>query len=202
MLKLLLIDIRNYLKLLFFRKKWRKLNVKNFTNATNIFPLSCIKEIGNYTYGDLEIRYYNKCNSQISIGSFCSIARNVVFLLSAEHQYKGVTTYPYKTFLLNQNEDEHVSKGNIIIEDDVWIGENVTILSGVKINRGAIISAGSIVVKDVPPYAIYGNFKILKYRFDEEKIKQLMKIDYKAISNLNSKEAVNYFNELEEKYEL
>jgi serine acetyltransferase len=69
-------------------------------------------------------------------------------------------------------------KGDIIIENDVWIGAKATIMSGVRIGNGAIVAAGSVVSKDVPPYAIVaGNpAKIVKYRFDEEQIKKLLSI--------------------------
>jgi serine acetyltransferase len=71
-------------------------------------------------------------------------------------------------------------KGDIIIENDVWIGATTTIMSGVKISNGAVVAAGSIVTKDVPPYAIVaGNpAKVVKYRFTEEQIKKLLLISW------------------------
>ena len=72
------------------------------------------------------------------------------------------------------------SKGNINIENDVWIGAYSTIMSGVKIGNGAVIGASSVVTKDIPPYAIVaGNpAKIIKYRFTEEQIVSLLKIEW------------------------
>jgi serine acetyltransferase len=69
-------------------------------------------------------------------------------------------------------------KGNITIGNDVWIGAKSTIMSGVKIGHGAVIGSGSVVAKDVPPYAIVvGNpAKVIKYRFDEQQIKDLQNI--------------------------
>jgi len=69
-------------------------------------------------------------------------------------------------------------KGDIIIENDVWIGATATIMSGVKISNGAVVGAGSVVTKDVPPYAIVaGNpAKVVKYRFTEEQIEKLLSI--------------------------
>ena len=60
----------------------------------------------------------------------------------------------------------------VVIESDVWVGTNVTILNGVRIGRGAIVAAGAVVIKDVPAYAIVGGVpaKVLKYRFTEEEI--------------------------------
>jgi serine acetyltransferase len=71
-------------------------------------------------------------------------------------------------------------KGDIVIENDVWIGAKSTIMSGVKISNGAVVGAGSLVSKDVPPYAIVvGNpAKIIKYRFSEEQIQKLLTISW------------------------
>lgn len=65
----------------------------------------------------------------------------------------------------------------IVIEDDVWIGANVTVLGGVTIGRGAVIAAGSVVTKDVEPYAIVGGVpaKHIRYRFDEKTIAKAKK---------------------------
>ncbi len=71
-------------------------------------------------------------------------------------------------------------KGDIIIENDVWIGAKATVMSGVTIHNGAVVAAGSVVTKDVPPYAIVaGNpAKVVKYRFTEEQIKKLLQISW------------------------
>lgn len=76
------------------------------------------------------------------------------------------------------------SKGSIVIKDDVWVGANSLILSGVTIGQGAVVAAGSVVTKDVPPYAIVGGnpAKIIRYRFEEKIIKKLLKIDYSKIN--------------------
>ena len=71
------------------------------------------------------------------------------------------------------------TKGSIIVKDDVWIGTNAIICSGVTIGQGAIIAAGAVVTKDVAPYAIVGGnpAKVIKYRFDEEIRNKLLSID-------------------------
>jgi serine acetyltransferase len=71
-------------------------------------------------------------------------------------------------------------KGDIIIENDVWVGAKSTIMSGVKIHNGAVVGACSVVTKDVPPYAIVvGNpATIVKYRFTEKQIKSLLEISW------------------------
>lgn len=177
MINRMLRDIGHYIKLLRFKDKWRKNNKKNYTIANNIFPIEKVK-VGVYTYGELNIHCYGNSNEQLIIGNYCSIADNVNFLLGGNHFYKYLTTYPFKNKLSYNNECEAISKGPIIVEDDVWIGNGVIILSGVKIHKGAIIAAGSIVSKDVPPYAIYIGNKVKKYRFNEKIIKKLIKIDY------------------------
>ena len=71
-------------------------------------------------------------------------------------------------------------KGDIIIENDVWIGAHATIMSGVKISNGAIVGATATVTKDVPPYSIVvGNpAKIVKYRFSKKQIESLLEISW------------------------
>ena len=185
MIVMLLKDIHSYFKLLKFKKLYRKNNQNNFTKTNKIFDINKV-QIGNYTYGNLNIHTFGNPKEHLEIGHFCSIANNVKFLLSGEHNYKYVSTYPFKA-KFDILESECLCKGPITVGDDVWIGENSIILSGVKIGTGAVIGAGSVVSKDIPPYAIYANGKIIKYRFSEEIIKELLKIDY---NNLN-KDKIN-----------
>lgn len=174
--------ILKLLELYFFKKKWRKKNKHNFTFAQNIFPIEIV-EVGKYSYGPLNIRSWDAKNEKLVIGNFVSIAEDVLFLLGGNHNIETFSTYPFKVMLLGE-EKEAWSKGPIIVEDDVWIGTRVIILSGIRIGQGAIIGAGSVVTKDVPPYAIVGGdpARVIKYRFDEETVKQLIKIDFSRIS--------------------
>jgi tetrahydrodipicolinate N-succinyltransferase len=82
-----------------------------------------------------------------------------------------------------KEEHEAYSNGSIIIEDDVWIGMNSTILSGVTVGKGAVIAYGSVVVKNVPPFAIVGGnpAKLIRYRFNEDLISRLTEINYTEI---------------------
>lgn len=77
-----------------------------------------------------------------------------------------------------------MSKGDIVVGDDVWFGCNVTVLSGVTIGQGAVIAAGTVVTKNIPPYAIAGGVpaKILKYRFSQEIINYLLKLDFNNLT--------------------
>ena len=78
---------------------------------------------------------------------------------------------------------EGQSKGDIVVADDVWIGNRAMIMSGVHIGQGAVIAAGAVVTKDVPPYAVVGGVPacVIKYRFSEKVIKELVKIDYSKL---------------------
>lgn len=174
----IIIDIVKKMKLNKFRKKWRYINKNNETIPMNIFD-SKLVSVGKYSYGELNVISFNK-NSKLKIGSLCSIAQNVKFILDADHRIDTISTFPFKVKIFKEIKYEAISKGDIIIEDDVWIGYGAMILSGVKIGQGAVIAAGAIVTRDVPPYAIVGGIpaRILKYRFSQDIIKILLNIDY------------------------
>jgi acetyltransferase-like isoleucine patch superfamily enzyme len=160
---------------------WRKKNAHNYTRLGNIHGDCDVIRVGKETYGTINC-LTTVAKSQLSIGSFCSIADNVQFILNADHELSNVSTYPFKTMILNEGE-EAISKGDIEVGDDVWIGQNAIILSGVKIGQGAVIAAGSVVTKDVPSYAIVGGnpARLIKYRFNERVIDELLQIDYSMI---------------------
>lgn len=163
----------------FIRMKFKtveKVNVK--------IPVYC--NIGRFTYGFNKNNVYYQSVEQkekLVIGDFCSIAPNVQFILSSDHPYKGLSTFPFKVKVLDQ-ETEAISKGDIIVKDDVWIGLNSIILSGVTINQGAVVAAGSVVTKDVPSYAIVGGnpAKVIKYRFEPEVVEELKKFDFSTLT--------------------
>ena len=119
----------------------------------------------------------------MEIGNYVSIASGVTFLLGGNHYTNTITTYPFKVMYFNETTPEALSKGKIIVEDDVWIGMNAMILSGVKIGKGAVIGAGSVVSKDIPPYAIaVGNpCKVVKYRFSENIINKIRELKFDNI---------------------
>lgn len=114
--------------------------------------------------------------NKISIGNFCSIARNVTFQ-EYNHDFTRLTSYFVHRNLENKPMKEDViSKGDIIVEHDVWIGTHCVILSGVTIGTGAVIAANTVVTSNIPPYAIVAGSpaKIIKYRFDENIISDLL----------------------------
>lgn len=169
------------IKLKFFQIKWRKGNLQNQTVPTHIF-LSELVSVGKGTYGKLSVLTYDE-KTKLSIGNYCSIAPEVVFIPSADHYLNHISTYPFLVKVLDKK-FEGVTKGDIIVDDDVWIGYGAAIMSGVHIGQGAVIAAGAVVTKDVPPYAVVGGVpaKVIKYRFKEEIIKELIKSDYSKLT--------------------
>ena len=183
------------LKLLRCKKNWKKINKDNFTEMGNrMFNINKVS-IKTGTYGEINVIQFDRnAENKLLIGRYCSIAPEVHFLLDGEHPYNCISTYPFKTRYINGEEDFSSSKGNIVLEDDVWIGYRTTILSGVHIGQGAIIAAGSVVVKDVPPYAIVGGVpaSIIKYRFDKNIISILKnKLNFEKIDEQFIKEEKN-----------
>ena len=148
---------------------------------TNRLPEYSKYNIGFGTYGRPNILDWND-GTELTIGKYCSIARDVKILVGGEHHSEWVTTYPLRE-LGGYNTGHEISKttrskGNIVIMNDVWIGTGTIILSGVTIGNGAIIGAGSIVTKDVPAYGIVaGNpARLLRLRFEPVLIEQLQRI--------------------------
>ena len=141
-------------------------------------------EVGEGTYGPLNVLMHGESGSMLRIGSYCSIAPDVAFILESEHPYEGISTFPFKV-KLGFSKCEATGKGDIAVGDDVWIGLNAIICSGVAIGQGAIIAAGSVVTKNVEPYSIVGGnpARHIKYRFEDEILREkLRSLDYSNFS--------------------
>lgn len=164
----------------YYKFIWRTRNKQNDTILGGSFDMSLV-QIGKNTYGLIDV-YACHREAKLYIGNYCSIAPDVKFLLSVDHPISYISTFPFKV-QINREPTEAITKGDIIIDDDVWIGQRATILSGVHIGQGAIIAAGAVVTKDVPPYAMSGGVpaKIIKYRFTPEIIEKMLKIDYSKL---------------------
>lgn len=174
---------------------WIKFRIKNRHNnvsMSNYFNINLVS-VGKKSYGSLYVLAFSN-ESTLKIGNYCSIAPNVSFILSADHYINHISTYPFKVKIMKEK-FEGKSKGNIVVNDDVWIGYGAIIMSGVHIGQGAIIAAGALITKDIPPYAIVGGVpaKIIKYRFKPEIIKELLKIDY---NKLTKKDIANNIDKL------
>lgn len=150
--------------------------------------------VGNYTmYNDFvhdprefqfnNVLYHYYINKdRLVIGKFCSIACGAKFIFtSANHALGSLSTYPFPIFYdewaldaVNVT-DAWDNKGDIVVGNDVWIGYEAVILSGVTIGDGAIIGARAVVTKDVPPYTIVAGVpaRPIRKRFDEETIARL-----------------------------
>jgi len=134
-------------------------------------------DIGEYTYGRPKI-FGNEAN--LKIGKFCSIAMGTTIYLGSEHHTEWITTYPSFAKFKKANFASNTTKGDVIIGNDVWIGDSALILSGVTIGDGAVIGARAVVTKDVKPYEVVaGNpAKHIRFRFSKEQIKKLLEIKW------------------------
>jgi len=166
--------------------------LKNTVKSPNI-------SIGDYTmYNDFQadptqfeknnvLYHYPVNNDKLIIGKFCSIACGAKFLFtSANHTMQSLSTYPFPIFFeqwgLEQKNIDSAwdNKGDIVIGNDVWIGYEAVILSGVHIGDGAIIGTRAVVTKDVPPYTIVGGIpaRAIRKRFRDDVIQKLMKLQW------------------------
>ena len=151
--------------------------------------------VGDYTYYDdfenvenfeKNVKYhFDFIGDQLIIGKFCMIASDVKFIMNgANHLTDSLSTYPFVIFgngWENAMEGKtYPKKGDINIGNDVWIGYNATIMSGVTIGDGAIIAANSTVIKDVEPYSIVGGnpAKEIKKRFSKAVILKLLELQW------------------------
>lgn len=179
-----------------FQKSWKAQNKHNFTSiGERTFPIENVK-VGHYSYGMLNVQsMYVQPTEKLTIGNFVSIAPGATFLLGMNHQINTITTYPLHSRFIEYDKKDATSNGEIIVEDEAWIGTNALILSGLTIGKGAIIAAGSIVTKDVPPYSIYGGnpAKLIKYRFSEETITELLTFNLMEISIDKIKKNIDLF---------
>ena len=139
-----------------------------------------VVSVGRGTYGNIDVRWFWGKDERLSIGNYCSIAEGVLFLTGGNHHLDRLSSYPFSHYY-HIGEHTAPTKEPIVVKDDVWIGQNALVLSGVTIGQGAVIGAGSVVAKDVPPYAFYVGNKVVKYRFDEATIIKLLAFDFSIL---------------------
>lgn len=141
--------------------------------------------IGRFSWGHLTVS--NRAHgARFQLGQFCSLAYGCHVLLGGEHRADFVSTYrfpaysPFRESFGGVAVETATSKGDVVIGNDVWIGHQCLILSGVDIGDGAVIGAGSVVRRSVPPYAIVaGNpARVLGFRFSPEQIEALLRIKW------------------------
>lgn len=156
--------------------------------------------VGDFTYiadSDFEshVSYLYEWNDdQLIIGKFCQIAAGVEFVMNgANHQMNAVSTFPFYTLegwkMSPPAKTDLPLKGDTVIGNDVWIGQNSVILPGVHIGDGAIIGANSVVGRDVEPYTkVVGNpARAIQKRFDDELIELLLRFKWwdRSVDEIN-----------------
>lgn len=180
----------------------------NYPNPSTLYPIegatrtvylkNIIKNpqiiVDDYTYYDdpVDVHNFEKnvlylfefMKDKLIIGKFCQIATGVRFIMNgSNHAMNGFSTYPFKVFggeWESKHSMQSVSKGDTVISNDVWIGNNATIMQGVKIGDGAIIGTNSLVTKDVEAYTIVGGnpARKIRKRFDDNTIEFLLALKW------------------------
>lgn len=176
-------------------------------NPNTLFPLTGVERlcflknliknpqivVGDYTYYDdfetvenfeKNVKYlFDFTGDKLIIGKFCMIASGVEFIMNgANHLVESISSFPFAIFggdWANSMEGKtYPNRGNIVIGNDIWLGYQSTILSGVTVGHGAIVGAKSVVTSDVPPYSIVGGnpARIIRMRHDEATIKTLLEL--------------------------
>lgn len=189
----------------FFAKILKKIRGKAIRNS--IVPSTSKIESGstviNSNFGGHSFCGYDCSFINCDVGRFCSIASRVV-VGGARHPIEFVSTSP--VFLAHKESikkkfslHDYRWEPKTIIENDVWIGEGVFIKGGVKISTGAVIGMGSVVTKNVPPYAIFaGNpARFIRYRFSDEVVSGLLKSEWWNFSDEELRAAAPLFKEPE-----
>lgn len=167
--------LRFHTRFAFFLARVRSLmyglQLGNWQKHVYIWPHCRFESLRNTVFGKYVFVNHHALFSTpmgMQVGSYVMIGPNCSFL-GVDHDFGE-----WKKPMLFQK----VLMKEIVIEDDVWIGANVTVLGGVRIGRGAVVGAGAVVTKDVPNYAIVGGVpaKLIRYRFDEGTMKKAKRL--------------------------
>jgi acetyltransferase-like isoleucine patch superfamily enzyme len=170
---------------------YRGFHQKRFEVLAEIPSVEKVLVVGAHTYGSANMKIlFRDSGEKVIIGKYCSIAPNVTILLGGGHHIDWITTYPFgsvnhEIFEPNSDINHSMSKGSVMIGNDVWIGIGATIMSGVNIGDGAVIAANSHVVRDVPAFGVVGGnpAELIKFRFDAETIARLNQISWWEFSD-------------------
>lgn len=169
---------------------WRKRNPHNGTYIEGPCNIDLIS-VGKGTYGPI-CAIHSGPGGRLKIGNWCSIGPEVAFVFNNEHNTATFSTFPFKVKIAHSQPFEALSKGGITVEDDVWLGYRATVLDGVTIGQGAVVAAGAVVTKDVPPYTIVGGVPAttIRKRFDDETIAKLLELDLSELDEETIKENI------------
>lgn len=189
--------ILDKLKWLFFKRFLLKIKLtgfdahrKTYANSATVFnkynrlyadSVVINSNIGRYTY----IAGARVANA--SVGPFCSIGPQAIVGGLGRHPIDYLSTHPIFYSVDNNLGVSFIDRDlsynvfheflPVVIGADVWIGARVTVLDGIEVGHGAIIAAGAVVTKNVPPYAVVGGVpaKIIKFRFSSQIIGELLR---------------------------
>jgi acetyltransferase-like isoleucine patch superfamily enzyme len=188
---------------LFFRKLVKEWLGKNDDVFRYIAESKFGFTVGKHTYRYKQLFSNNSYVRLKSIGKFCSLGHNLT-IAQGNHPMHFVSTHPFlydkKYGFLKQNVANDIINEPVTIGNDVWIGLNVTVFPNVNIGNGAVIGAGSLVNRDVPPYAIVAGVpaKIIRYRFTPEQIEQLEQLKWWDLPDKEIKQKLPHFYNIED----
>jgi virginiamycin A acetyltransferase len=161
--------------------------IKNTVKSPNIV-------IGDYTYYDDPedsenfernvLYHFPFIGDRLVIGRYCALAKGVKFIMNgANHKLSGFSTYPFQIFAggwekVMPQPGDLPYRGDTVVGNDVWFGYEALVMPGVQIGHGAIVASSSVVVSDVPPYAIVGGnpARVVKMRFSPPIVDALLSI--------------------------
>lgn len=175
---------------------WTKKSFFSKTSEIRSFAVLYESSIGNYS------RINSNCKLVYTkVGNFTAIGKASILGLG-RHPLSLVSTnsiFYKKNRMRNDWITEIDFKQNLPINigNDVWIGRSSTIMDGVNIGDGAVVATGSIVTKDVPPYAIVGGIpaKVIKYRFSKEVVERLLELEWWNFDDQKISKHKDFFNE-------
>jgi acetyltransferase-like isoleucine patch superfamily enzyme len=170
------------------------------TNITVIGGGNPTVTVGEFTYINQAKLYCWKPGFRLTIGSYCSFAEGISFILGGEHDLQWVSTYPFIERWRRSDLSHKLTKkcrGDITIGSDVWLGHGVTILSGTNIGVGAVIGAGAVVRGDIPPYSIAVGVpaRIVRRRFSDEICDLLLESRWWEMGREKLDEMIEYFDD-------
>ncbi|BBH17130.1 acetyltransferase [Nocardioides baekrokdamisoli] len=141
--------------------------------------------MGPHSYGAAVIRDFHtdRPQTKLVIGDYCSITATAVLMIGGNHPVDRVTTYPHRIMFDMEGACEDgipLPVEDTVIGNDVWLCQAATILAGVTVGDGAVVTAGAVVTRDVPPYAIVGGVpaKVIRYRHSPEQIEALLQVKW------------------------